>query len=145
MILKVSHKPTPGGIIREPRRGVAVDGAEDLGAHQETLINPLPPCRASQKNLPPLCSPLTGEHREILSLKPGTFSDHMLWMMVRGSNWEYENGNKPGTTEDPWFWTAALCNAFSTTSLFGEFHMATKQLMAPCSDLSNLSRGNLHL
>jgi len=48
MSLKVSSKPIPGGMTRKPRLSVAVDGAEDLGAYQGALVNPHPPCRASQ-------------------------------------------------------------------------------------------------
>lgn len=54
-------------------------------------------------------------------------------MVVRGSNWEYEKGSKPRTTGGPFFWTAAMFNAFSidfATRLFRGFSMIAKQLMA---------------
>lgn len=156
MSLKVSSKPIPGGMTREPRLSVAVGGAEDLGAYQGALVNPYPPCRASPKAFSPSVPLLQWNHlrdtgRQSLKSEPLWVQcragvdlgwvqrnscqmwDHTLWMVVRGSNWEYKNGSKTWPTEEPCFWTAAMSNAFSIdldTSLFGGFSVVTKQLMA---------------
>lgn len=64
MCLKVSSKPIPGAMTREPRFSMAVDGAEDLEASQGVLVNPHPPWRGSPNAFSPSVSLLQQHHRK---------------------------------------------------------------------------------
>lgn len=139
MRLKVSPKPVPAGMTREPRLSVAVDGAEDLGANQGPLDNPQPPCRASREAFFPSVHFQQRKHHRWTRQNPATATwvtlgscragAGLCWaqrnssqkggctpqVTVTGSSREYKNGSKPQTTEGPHFWTSAMCNAFSIT------------------------------
>lgn len=104
MSLKVSPKPVPAGMTREPRLRVAVDGAEDLGANQGPSDNPQPPCRASREAFSPSVHFQQRKHHRWTRENPAT-ATWVTWGSCRagaGLCWAQRNSSQKGIARCRW-------------------------------------------